>query len=400
MRTTPRRRSGPWALFLAALVVLAAGAAPPPLFADPPARRSKASRAAASRKNLRGKLSSVSKKIRSVRTELGRAKRSEAAIAEDLVAVRSRLAATRARLAATQGRLNATRREKKKVAAALAETQTRLRAREVTLARRMVADYRRGPAGYASVLLGARSMSDLLTRAYFIKAVVRYDARLIEDIKADREAVLRWKARVDEKASEVETLRRDLASQQAEEWRDVVQQKSLLAEARARRAELEDTLNALEEDSAHIAARLRALDATPEGRARRLVAFTGGFVRPVPGGIVSNYGMRFHPILKRSRLHAGVDMSGSTGTPIVAAAAGTVVYAGRMRGYGNVVVVDHGGGVSTLYAHCSAVLVNDGATVARGQNIARVGATGLATGPHLHFEVRKNGSPVNPLSAL
>ncbi len=369
-----------------------------------PQKKEKEKKGAPSRKatraSLRGKLSSVSTKIRSVRTELKQAKRSEAAIAADLDAVRERLAATRARLADTQARLRVTRREQKKVADALAATQARLRERETTLARRMAADYRRGPGGYASVLLGARSMSDLLTRAYFVKAVVRYDAGLIAGIREDREAVLRWKAQVDEKARAAEGLRAELAAQQAEEWRDLVAQKSLLAEARARRAELEDEMQALAEDSARIAARLRALDATPAGRARRLVAFTGGFVRPVPGRVTSGYGNRFHPILRRSRLHTGVDMAGATGTTISAAASGTVVYSGRMRGYGNVVVIDHGGGVSTLYAHCSALLVNDGARVTQGQAIARVGSTGLSTGPHLHFEVRKNGSPVNPMGAF
>ncbi|MBC8101256.1 MAG: M23 family metallopeptidase [Cytophagales bacterium] len=110
--------------------------------------------------------------------------------------------------------------------------------------------------------------------------------------------------------------------------------------------------------------------------------------------------MRFHPILHYSRLHAGVDFGAGTGTRIQAAGGGVVVFSGTMQGYGNVVVVDHGGGITTLYAHCSARLVREGENVARGQTIARVGSTGLATGPHLHFEVRKNGAPINPQGAF
>jgi murein DD-endopeptidase MepM/ murein hydrolase activator NlpD len=107
--------------------------------------------------------------------------------------------------------------------------------------------------------------------------------------------------------------------------------------------------------------------------------------------------MRMHPILRRVRMHEGVDISARTGTPIQAAETGLVVYTGRQRGYGKLVIVDHGGGVSTLYAHCSALLVSRGQMVRRGQTIARVGSTGLSTGPHCHFELRIRGQPVNPL---
>lgn len=374
------------------LVVSAVWAAPgkPPT----PAKRRVA------RTQLRGQLSQVKRKIQTVRIDLRRAKRSEVAIAADLAALRTRLAKTRARLAAAQGRLLRTRREQRRVAAALEVSRQRLKERENTLARRMAANYRQGPVRYASVILGSRSMGEFVTRAHFVRSIVRFDARLIAQIKADREEVLRWKARVDGKAREVEAMKQELAARQADEAADAVRQRMVLAEARERRAEFEDSLDALHEDSSRIATRLRALEETPIGRARRMVAFTGGMIRPVPGSLVSGFGSRFHPILKRHRLHAGVDFASGTGTPIAAAAGGVVVFSGQMRGYGNVIVIDHGGGISTLYAHCSALLVGEGTSVRQGQTIARVGATGLATGPHLHFEVRRNGSPVNPLGAL
>src|SRR5207245_1044862 len=97
------------------------------------------------------------------------------------------------------------------------------------------------------------------------------------------------------------------------------------------------------------------------------------------------------------RMHTGVDIGAGYGSPIYAAASGEVIFAGYMRGYGNTVIIDHGGGVSTLYGHCSALLVHEGQGVSKGENIARVGSTGMATGPHLHWEVRRNGTPVNPM---
>jgi murein DD-endopeptidase MepM/ murein hydrolase activator NlpD len=121
-------------------------------------------------------------------------------------------------------------------------------------------------------------------------------------------------------------------------------------------------------------------------------------VWPVPGRISSGFGMRTHPITGQRRLHAGVDVAASTGTPIVAAAAGVVRTAGPRGGYGNLVVVDHGGGLETRYAHASALAVHPGHQVNAGHLLAWVGSTGLSTGPHLHFEVRVGGTPRDPLS--
>src|SRR6185436_13829993 len=118
--------------------------------------------------------------------------------------------------------------------------------------------------------------------------------------------------------------------------------------------------------------------------------------RPVPGGIVSPFGPRFHPILHTTRMHSGDDLSAGSGTPIHACRAGTVVIASWQGGYGNAAVVDHGGAMATLYAHQSQIATREGAHVEAGEVIGYVGATGLATGPHLHFEVRLSGNPVDP----
>ena len=124
---------------------------------------------------------------------------------------------------------------------------------------------------------------------------------------------------------------------------------------------------------------------------------TGGMIRPVPGGVSSGFGMRFHPILNYSRMHQGVDLRASYGTPIIAVSEGRVEFAGWHGGHGNAVEINHGGGLETLYGHMSRIAVRSGENVRRGAVIGYVGSTGLSTGPHLHFEVHRNGVAVNPL---
>jgi murein DD-endopeptidase MepM/ murein hydrolase activator NlpD len=127
---------------------------------------------------------------------------------------------------------------------------------------------------------------------------------------------------------------------------------------------------------------------------------SSGWGMPASGGVTSGFGMRFHPVLHRTKLHTGTDFGAGYGAPIYAAKSGTVIFAGWQTAYGNMVIIDHGGGFSTLYGHASSLNVSGGQSVRRGQHIANVGSTGFSTGPHLHFEIRVNGSPVNPLRYL
>ena len=132
-------------------------------------------------------------------------------------------------------------------------------------------------------------------------------------------------------------------------------------------------------------------------------AYAGGtFAWPSASStrVTSEFGMRFHPILKVNKLHTGIDIGAAAGTKVLAANSGTVIKAGWNNSYGNVVMVDHGGGIVTLYAHNSKLLVSEGDVVARGQEIALVGSTGMSTGAHIHFEVRVNGEYQNPRNWL
>jgi murein DD-endopeptidase MepM/ murein hydrolase activator NlpD len=346
------------------------------------------------KQQLKTQLVGKQQEIIAVQTELRAAKRDEEAIATELGQIETRLRSTRGTLAATKNHLEQARREQAKVQLALAKSQKALDDAERHLGERLAANYRQGPVRYASVLLGANTMGEMVSRAQLIRSIVKFEATLIAEIKASREAVLKWKAEVDQKAKQIEQYKIALGAQLDSEAKDVLRRREVLTEAKARRAEMEQEYATLESDSREIATRLKSLEVTSLSP-----AFSGKFIRPVDGPIVSRFGMRFHPILHYNRLHGGLDFGGGTGTPIRAAGSGTVAYASVMRGYGNVVVIEHGGGLSTLYGHCSVLLVSEGQRVEQGQMIAKIGMTGLATGPHLHFELRRGGSPIDPMGS-
>jgi murein DD-endopeptidase MepM/ murein hydrolase activator NlpD len=171
---------------------------------------------------------------------------------------------------------------------------------------------------------------------------------------------------------------------------DAQQRKKVaLASLSARERADAEEIDALQAVSAELAARIRAAQANSTVRRG-----SGALIWPVNAPITSPFGMRW------GRMHEGIDLGAAYGTPIAAAASGTVIYAGWMEGYGNLTVIDHGGGLSTAYGHQSHIAVSIGEQVAQGQIIGNVGSTGHSTGPHLHFEVRVNGAPVDPLGYL
>lgn len=185
----------------------------------------------------------------------------------------------------------------------------------------------------------------------------------------------------------------DLEDKRAKLAADYEAQVILLSDIRERIAEFEGELTGLEREEAAIRAKIRAA-AQPDGRK------PGQLLRPVPGAIESGFGQRAHPIYGTVKMHNGIDFHGSMGDRIIAAGGGTVILAGSKGGYGLTVMIDHGGGMVTLYAHQSRLGVSVGDKVAAGSTIGYLGSTGLSTGPHLHFEVRISGVPVDPRSYI
>lgn len=331
-------------------------------------------------------------KERQLRTELKSVKRKQADVLADIAKVDSELESLEERVAETTRRLIEATRKRDLVAKELAAAQQRVDETSEEAGERIYAYYMRGETGPLTALLESESITDMAERAYVMQLLAKQDEDLIAELEEQKKVVEAKKKEADLLVTRIFELKQRQTDYQRQLTRHMERKQAFLREYRAQEDQLEKELDELERESMAIAAQL----AKYYGSGTKVI-WRGEFLQPVSGRITSGFGMRHHPILKRSRMHTGLDIAAPTGTPIRAAGTGRVIRASYSSGYGNCVIVDHGGGVATLYAHCSSLLVSVGQMVERGDIIAKVGSTGLSTGPHLHWEVRINGEPVNPL---
>lgn len=263
------------------------------------------------------------------------------------------------------------------------------------MSQRLVFAYEEGSnVSYLDVLLSATDIQDFLTRYDYLSSIVDNDAGMIDEIDRAKTELDIKKNQLESQKNQMEDLEEEQQGKKEELKYNKEQKKEILDNVIKERKTYEQALNELEQASAQLEVMIRNIQGV--GNDKQLG--TGVYTWPCPGhGTISSaFGMRYHPILKTRKMHTGVDIAAPSGASIVAADTGTVIYSGWMSGYGQVIVISHGAQMSTLYAHQSALLAAKGASVAKGQVIGRVGSTGFSTGPHLHFEVRANGSPVDP----
>ena len=280
----------------------------------------------------------------------------------------------------------------------LTEAQENYENQKKILEARLIAMYEAGETQYLDVFLQSRNMSEFLSNYFLITEIASYDMDLLEEMENKKRVIDTAMEKLQKNKEELDTaLQTQLKTSKILENTKTLRENyvaKLSEEEKKIQAQIDDyttQVNALNTEILQLA--LQGID----------TQYIGGVLAwPVPGytRISSNYGMRYHPILHVNKLHTGVDIAAPMGANFVAANDGIVTKAGYNGAYGNMVIIDHGGGISTLYAHGSEILVQVGQTVKRNDPILKVGSTGYSTGPHAHFEVRINGVVTNPIEYI
>jgi murein DD-endopeptidase MepM/ murein hydrolase activator NlpD len=366
----------------------------------------------------RARLEGIHAKLHQKRVELTSAQLREQALQAQLDETNHSIGRVNAQLGGTQQSIGSTQRK-------LAWNQLQLRGAQATLQRhqdaldrRLVDAYERGDLGYLDVLLEARSFTDFVERWDDIRYLVKANEQTIRERRSDERQVAMIQ-------SSLLGVQSELQSEQAQEQQQryaldglAQQRRNLVSAADDQRRSVQAEVAQLDDISEAEEAQLEALirekqrEAEAAYQAQRRAALLSGeqlppepgapgeLMWPVSGPITSPFGYRMHPVYHRMILHAGIDIGVPTGTTVAAAAEGRVIVAGYEGDCGNMVAIDHHGGLSTMYCHLSQIFVSVGQDVQRGQAIGAAGATGDATGPHVHFQVMQDGHPVDPMSFL
>ena len=360
--------------------------------------------------DLTNQLSNIQQQMTNEANKKSEAEKTIGTVYEQLHAIQRDLDTATAELKQVQAERIQLDKDITKTEAELKEAQARLQSREKVFYKRVRDIYINGRLSYLDVVVGSKDFSDFANRMEMLKRILQSDMDLINTIKTEREDIASKKAKLEEDRAKVLELEKV-----AQEKQNLINQKkaerqAVLERAMNDRDTAERAYNELMASSASITAMLqqraaeRAAAAAASqgggGGGATWVQGSGQLAAPVVAPITSDFGWRIHPIYGTRRLHAGTDFGVDEGTPVHAADGGVVVEAGWVSGYGYTVIIDHGNGMSTLYAHNSEVAVSPGQTVSKGQVVSYSGNTGGSTGPHLHFEVRINGEPTDPMGYL
>lgn len=274
---------------------------------------------------------------------------------------------------------------------------------EELLEKRLIAQYKTGKVSYWSILLNPDGFIDFFSNLHNIERIAKLDTELIDSIEKERENIQKAKEELTTQKSEAKAAKAEAEKENVKLKNAKMIKNSEVAKLSEEEKSLQEQIEQYDKIMSDLAEQIRREQEANKNSGSGPVYSGGKLAWPVPSSnkISSYFGYRIHPIYGVNKLHTGIDIGGADwGAPFVAAEDGIVILAGRNGGYGDCVVIDHGGGITTLYGHGSAIYVTKGQRVKRGQKVLGVGSSGISTGKHAHFEVRVNGTPVNPLPYL
>lgn len=337
----------------------------------------------------------IKQQMEEAERQLEESKAEERSISQQLSYINSQIAAVENELSILERRIQEAEQKIKEAEEELERIQEELDLKIAAFKERLVEIYKNGSLNIAELITNSKSLTDFLVQMELIKRIAEKDMEMLEEIEAALEEQEQKKKELEEQKAEVVALKDEVEVQKAELEKKKEEQQQFLASAREERQTIERILEEEEEAHRQVSEMIRRLELEERGLSTtppsELAWPTPGYTR-----ITSDYGWRTHPILRDRRFHTGIDIAAPMGSTVVAAADGEVVHADWHGGYGKTVIIMHGGGITTLYAHLSSISVSHGQLIARGERIGGIGTTGLSTGPHLHFEVLENGQHTSP----
>ncbi|NLS44964.1 MAG: peptidoglycan DD-metalloendopeptidase family protein [Firmicutes bacterium] len=358
----------------------------------------------------RNQLQALSSQVNQARQNLVTTKKKEKGVLTELEATEISLERTRSRLSLLENQIRdiekAIEQAKRDLAASKKEkalTEQRLEERLKLLKNRLRAMYMYDSGSYMMALFTASSFMDFIGRYDYVRMIAQNDAECLKETESEIKAlneqiveVKKKKTALEEQCKKLSSSKMEFSEQEVSLGARIKEREAQLSKIQTERAQYEKALDELEEISKELERVIREQQARDIKEGRGIARWDGKFIMPVQGRISSEYGNRYHPVLKEYRFHSGIDIAVPTGTQVRAAADGIIIHSGWITGYGYTVIIDHGGGLSTLYGHNSALVARVGQAVIQGDIISRAGSTGMSTGPHVHFEVRDQGTPMNP----
>ena len=282
--------------------------------------------------------------------------------------------------------------------AKLAKKKAEVEQRKKIYSKRLRQIYINGQVNYLDVLLGAKDFGDFSSRMFLLQKIISSDIAMLEQLQKDEAEIKTRQEQLDSQMKEIKTTQAELEAKRARANKLKEQRSYMLYKAQEEEQQSQSEYERLLAISENITAMLRNMESSGGGSSSS--GGTGRFMWPCRGEITSYFGWRTHPIFGTTKYHSGMDIAVDYGTPIMAADSGTVIYSGWLGGYGYAVMIDHGSGLVTLYAHNQSLNVYEGQYVNKGTCIAYAGSTGYSTGPHCHFEVRLHGEVTEPLNYL